>query len=143
MQWVLVSFQKHTILVAQNTTLVTPSLVCKLFSISFKNPININKITVYFNIVYIVLVSHSMHIHVHTLMYAITPPIPHTIGAVVGFNMTTYTADESETVEVCVSILSPNETVLMASAVHGEFNITISGGQATGDYLCLIRLLHS
>ena len=71
------------------------------------------------------------------------PPIPHTIGAVVGFNMTTYTADESETVEVCVSILSPNETVLMASAVHGEFNITISGGQATGDYLCLIRLLHS
>lgn len=55
--------------------------------------------------------------------------------------MTTYTADEGEIVEVCVSILSPNETVLMASEVHGIFNITMSGGQATGDnILCSIHL---
>ena len=40
-----------------------------------------------------------------------------------GFEMGNYTGVEGEVVEVCVAILSPNQTVLDMSSVRGEFSI--------------------
>ena len=43
--------------------------------------------------------------------------------------MTNYTRKEGEEVEVCVTIHSPNETILQNSAVEGIFSITGSSGE--------------
>ena len=50
-------------------------------------------------------------------------------GAIVGFSRTNYTGEEGEEVEVCVTIHSPNETILQNNAVEGIFTITGSSGE--------------
>ena len=50
-------------------------------------------------------------------------------GAVVGFNTTNHTATEGESVLVCVTISSPNASVLSMSSVLGEFTVTESSGK--------------
>ena len=56
------------------------------------------------------------------------------LGAVVGFSRTNYTDEEGEEVEVCVTIHSPNETILRNSAVEGIFTITGSSGKELNDF---------
>ena len=50
------------------------------------------------------------------------------VGAIVGFAMQNYTSSEGDTVNVCVTIHSPNQTVLDMSTVRGEFSISGSDG---------------
>ena len=46
-----------------------------------------------------------------------------------GFALSNYTGAEGEAVEVCVTIHSPNQTVLDMSDVEGKFSITGSSGK--------------
>ena len=50
-----------------------------------------------------------------------------TTGAIVGFAMTNYTGAEGEDIEICVTILSPNKSVLAMSAFEGDFSISAAG----------------
>ena len=52
-------------------------------------------------------------------------------GAIVGFTMQSHEGSEGGTVNVCVTILSPNQTVLDMSTVRGEFSISGSDGNST------------
>lgn len=63
----------------------------------------------------------------HSLLF-LPPPI-YSSGATVGFASSNYTGVEGEAVEVCVTIHSPNQTVLRMSDVEGEFSITGSNGK--------------
>ena len=45
--------------------------------------------------------------------------------------MNSYTGSEGDTIEVCVTIHSPNQTVLSISSVEGRFEISGSAGNCT------------
>jgi hypothetical protein len=49
-------------------------------------------------------------------------------GAIVGFAMSSYKGSEGDTIKVCVTIHSPNETILSMSSVAGRFEISGSAG---------------
>ena len=74
--------------------------------------------------------AHACTHHVSTLMHIRV--IPYCTGAIVGFNETSYIANEGEILEVCVFIHSPNETILQQSSVFGNFTISYAGEQGSG-----------
>lgn len=46
--------------------------------------------------------------------------------------MTNYTGVEGEDIEICVTILSPNQSVLAMSALEGNFSISETGNAVSG-----------
>ena len=56
-------------------------------------------------------------------------------GAIVGFAMSSYKGSEGDTIKVCVTIHSPNETILSMSSVAGRFEISGSAGNSTKHYI--------
>ena len=53
-----------------------------------------------------------------------------------GFENNTFTLMEGETADICITILSPNETVLNPSNIHGQFYIHISNGNCDVQCTC-------